>query len=328
MQQTQATTIADKSAKENADLSKTFYNAYCDLLQTAANNFLPSQQTDELLQNATFTDEEILTLARFVLMQNKLAGVGKINLKSPSSCVLPLFEEFDMSGKLILPLDALEGLQTKDFIGEKIALEISDLVEENEKTLSYISDLAAKMKIPLIVHFGKTLEEVGILSQKYKASPARILEDFGLLDRKISLLGCNFIDKDDLDIIASYDAQIILSPRSDMMLGRGAVNLYTIQNKNITYHLASDAYPQIDMPSEATLAQGNTANLLYERGLINTSKLSNSILADQNAYEELSPLLPLENAIMFKQKSNQNTTKSNLWQSQAEKIIKEKILWK
>lgn len=309
-------------------LKKNFYNSFCDANLTALNCFLPSEESQQLLSEESFSNEELTALVKFTLALNSLAGVGKVNLKAHSAEVLQYFEEFGLEGKVILDQNGLSSIRTKDFVGGRVVAYIDSLLDEDEKSLSEISDLCGKMKIPVIIGFGRTLEEVGSLSSRYKLSPARVLEDFGFLDRQCSLLGCNFIDKDDLDIIASYGGEIILTPRSDMMMGRGAVNLYSIENKGISYHFGSEICPIIDMASEVEIARGNTANLLYERGLIKAENLLEAILIDGENNEK-NFLVPLENSfkMICQEHDSEELKKFYDLKTQIEKIIKEKI-WK
>jgi hypothetical protein len=310
---------------------KSYYNCYCDAIRTALNCFLPVEESERLLEEDLFSKEELLTLSKFALVLNSRADVGKVNLSAPNADILPFFEEFGLDGRVILPYEAIPSLKTSDFVGGRVALEVKSLLENDEKTISDISDLSGKMKIPVFINFGRTLEEVGLLSSRYNSSPARLLEDFGFLDRECYLLGCNFIDKDDLDIISSYGGKVVLTPRSDMMKGCGAVNLYSIENKGIEYGFGNQSYPQIDMANEAEIARGNTANLLYERGLISTESLLKALLLEEEDSErsiEKDKVFPLENVF----KINDNCTKKedekfDLLKTQTEKIIKEKI-WK
>lgn len=310
---------------------KRFYNFFCDGQRTALNCFLPVEESEALLEEVNFSNEELLTLARFALALNSRAGVGKVNLSVPNADILPYFEEFGLDGRVILPYEAIPSLKTSDFVGGRVALEVKSLLENDEKTLSDISDLSGKMKIPVFIDFGRTLEEVGLLSSRYNSSPARLLEDFGFLDRECYLLGCNFIDKDDFDIISSYGGKVVLTPRCDMMKGCGAVNLYSIENKGIEYGFGNQSYPQIDMANEAEIARGNTANLLYERGLISTESLLKAIMIEEENSKqsiEKDKVIPLENVLFFRQDCHkEEDEKFNLLKTQTEKIIKEK-LWK
>ena len=294
-----------------------FLNAYCDLIKSAAYSFYPVEDCDEALFEAKFNEEELAILARYVLDKNASKKVSKLFLKSPKMLNFSLFDEFGIDVKLVLPFDELTSLKTSDFVGERLMLDLPSLLEESDSRLSQMSDLSAKLKIPIVIGFGQTLEEVGILTEKYKLSPVRILEDFGFLDRKCFLIGCNFIDKDDLELISSYGGEIILSPRSDMMLGKGAVNLLSLENKGIDYHFASDCRPDIDMLMEGEIARGNTANLLYERGLIPPESLQKALGCTFEGN------FPFENVF-----EGQNFAQENEEiRAKAKEIIKEKI-WK
>ena len=101
---------------------KSYYNCYCDAIRTALNCFLPVEESEALLEEVNFSNEELLTLARFALALNSRTGVGKVNLSVPNADILPYFHEFELNDKVILPFEAIGSLKTSNYVGRRVAM--------------------------------------------------------------------------------------------------------------------------------------------------------------------------------------------------------------
>ncbi len=257
------------------------YNGYCDYVKATLYNFMDNEEVEEFCENYSFTEEELELMCRFMALKNISSGVSEVNFASPSPQVTKkIYDEFGLGGQTVLKECYLDKLETKDFIGGKIIIEIPSLIDLKEARLCEISDLSAKLDFPLLIHFGKSLEEVGLISTKYNHSPAEFIEELGFLDRKCMLLGCNYIDKDDLEKISAYDGQVLLSPQSDCIEAKGFVNLLTIQNQGLKYSLASGVNPNINIFSEAKLLWGQTSQLLLDNKVVNFACLENALQSE------------------------------------------------
>ncbi|MBR2220574.1 MAG: amidohydrolase family protein, partial [Clostridia bacterium] len=136
--------------------------------------------------------------------------------------------------------------------------------EENFETLI---TFARKNNLPVATHLSETLGEVGDCSVKNNdLTPPELLEDFGFLDRGATVYHCVHCDKDDLDILANYDASVVSCPSSNLKLASGIAPLYAMTGKGINVALGTDgAYSNnaLDMFREMFLAATLQKATLY-----------------------------------------------------------------
>lgn len=264
-----------------------YKNHFCDMLACALGEYFDFFQEDEKrdLNLEKLSIEELKLLCEYAIVKNKLAGVRELNLKVPRILNAgELFEKYHIDGKEILSARQMSDLTTNQLVGGRIMLLIEDLLDYKEGLLNEISDFLGRVDIPVVVCLGKTLEEVGKLVNRYGKSPAEILEDFGFLDRECFLYGLNFLDKEDQKLLLNYNVHLIFSPITDAEEGRGAINLYNFIYNRLTFGFSSGKCYNIDMCGEAKLAQFNTNNLMYQRGLVSLDDLNKAL-----GIEEIEP---------------------------------------
>ena len=176
---------------------KSFKNYYCDALYCALGEFFDKEKIDEILNSKTLTQQQVKQLCEYAVIKNKIAGVTFLNLKVPDfGYGIELLEKYNMNGHEIVSANLMNCMPSKALVGQRLMLEVESLLEYNENFLSDLSDLSAKIDIPIIFALGQDLEEVGKIVNKFKMSPIQTLESFGFLDRECYVLGLNFIDKD------------------------------------------------------------------------------------------------------------------------------------
>lgn len=259
--------------QQQTKILKGLKNCYCDFVGTACGNDYNS--------NGEICESDLMNICRQVVQKNVQSGVLSLFLKSPNLEVArSVIEEFEIDGKVIISADKLQEIRAQDLLGDNVILEVSSLLDMSEMALSNLSDLSAKMKIPLLFHLGRTLEEVGLISVRYGKSPATLLEEFGFLDRECYILGGNYLDKDDFSLLSSYGAKVILTPKSDSLCGREFINLLTLENAGIDYFFGSDIYPIVNIFHEALLAYEGTANLLVNNFTLDLERLEKSLQSD------------------------------------------------
>lgn len=110
----------------------------------------------------------------------------------------------------------------------------------SEENFAKLNHFAKTNNLPVSTHLSETLKEVGDCSAKYDLSPPELLEDFGFLDRKTTLYHCVHCDKDDLNLIADYNASIVTCPSSNLKLGSGIAPIFAMQNANINIAIGTD----------------------------------------------------------------------------------------
>ena len=260
--------------KRNIISMKKFKNAYCDALSCGLGKFLfiDEDNYNEILSNLSRGELELI--CDYVVLKNKIAGVGDLNIKVPYAQMgKKSLEKYGLEGNEILSAECVNGLSTKDLVGGRMIVEVSNLQNYNEGALSDISSFCATTDTPILIHFGRDLAQVGLIVNRFGSSPAQTLENFGLLDRECLLYGMNFIDKDDQILLSQYDPTIILSPQSDGEEGKGAINLYNLIYNRLKFVFSSGKCYNVNMLGECRLAKINTNNLMYESKLIDAKDL-------------------------------------------------------
>lgn len=256
---------------------KSFKNYYCDALYCSLGEFFDSETISQILENKMLTSQQIKILCEYAVIKNKMAGVSYLNLKVPDfGYGVELLEKYEMKGHEIVSANLMNCMPSKALVGQRLMLEVENLLEYNENFLSDLSDLSATAGIPLIFSLGQDLEEVGKIVNKFNLSPVQTLESYGFLDRECYVIGLNFIDKEDQKLLKDYNVTCIFSPCCDGEEGRGAINLYNFVYNELKFGFSSRKCYNVDMLKECYLARVNTSNLMYESDLI---KLEDLLLA-------------------------------------------------
>lgn len=264
---------------------KSFKNYYCDALYCALGEFFDKEKIDEILNSKTLTQQQVKQLCEYAVIKNKIAGVTFLNLKVPDfGYGIELLEKYNMNGYEIVSANLMNCMPSKVLVGQRLMLEVESLLEYNENFLSDLSDLSAKIDIPIIFALGQDLEEVGKIVNKFKMSPVQTLESFGFLDRECYVLGLNFIDKDDQKLMRDYGATCIFSPCCDGEEGKGAINLYNFIYNDLKFRFSTRRNHNIDMLKECWLAMVNTSNLMFEKDLIKIEDLLQAVF-DKNGID-------------------------------------------
>ena len=102
----------------------------------------------------------------------------------------------------------------------------------SEEKFFDILRFAKNYNLPLGIHLAETLKEVGDCTlQHNNLTPAGYLESLGYLDRPCLCAHCVHMDKDDLQILADYEASVATCPSSNIKLASGIAPIYAMQNK-------------------------------------------------------------------------------------------------
>ncbi len=262
---------------------KPYSNYFCDCEKSLFFEFVNIDYPDEAYKNyiKLFEKDDIYQLYKYVVMKNAIVGVSELALSAQvPEIALQAMKELNMQGFILSEIDKLQ------FAGfDKLrcpAVYVDSLLDLSEKELENISDLCAKQKIPLFIKFLQNLDEAGELSKVYGNDALKILEDFGLFDRELYLIGCNYLDKSDADSLLSCDnATIVTTPIADMQFARGGINLYPFVQNGVRVKLGSGENFDINMLGEARLAVGQTASIMHELQCV-TLEEAKAMLASKN----------------------------------------------
>lgn len=110
----------------------------------------------------------------------------------------------------------------------------------DEGKFSNLVTFAKMHNLPVATHLSETLKEVGDCIAKNGLTPPELLEDYGFLDRRNTLYHCVHCDKDDISLLASYNANIVTCPSSNLKLGSGVAPVYAMQNAGINIAIGTD----------------------------------------------------------------------------------------
>lgn len=254
-----------------------FKNYYCDALHCALGEFLDPSKYD--LTN--LSDDKLKTICEYSVVKNIMSGVREVNLKvSRYGFARDALEKYNLLGKEIIDASQIGSLPTSALVGERLVVELENLSEYTPQFLSETSEFVALCGCEIFIKLGQDLEEVGKLVNKYKCSPVETLESFGFLDRKCSVLGLNYIDKDDQKLLKDYNIRCIFFPISDGEEGLGAVNLYNFIYNGLEFGFSSGKSHNIDMLKEAKFAKLNTSNLMNDKTLITVADVLNPLLSN------------------------------------------------
>lgn len=137
----------------------------------------------------------------------------------------------------------------------------------SEENLIKLITFSKENNLPMSIHLSETLKEVGDCSVKTGLSPAQYLEELGFFDRQCTCYHCVHMDKDDLQILADYNVNVVTCPSSNVKLASGIAPIYAMQNKNLNIAIGTDGAASnnsLDMFKEmflvATLSKVNIYN--------------------------------------------------------------------
>lgn len=248
-----------------------YKNDFCDVEERFIFATLPLKNAMETsFGSLRLSAQDCRRIYKAAIEENMKNDVGQLTLLvSHPHIVAEILEELDINATIlvnaknyvVLTSSLLEDFRKKYKF--PLAIYIPDLLDLSEEEIEDVVYFAGKEKFPIYINFLRSLEEAGSLDKIYGKSPAKVLEEFGYLDRECYLVGCNFLDKDDAQILSSYNTKIILTPLADMLLGQGAINLKMLFEQGLDISLGSGIHNCLDMESQAKIAVGNTANLMY-----------------------------------------------------------------
>ena len=155
----------------------------------------------------------------------------------------------------------------------KPACFIHSIYTTDDKSILECVDYTAKNNIPLSIHLAETLKEVGDCTVKNnQKTPAQYLEDLGFFDRQGSLCyHCVHMDKDDLQILADYNASVSTCPSSNIKLASGIAPIYAMQNKGINITIGTDGVASnnsLDMFKEMFLVATLSKVNIYDASVV------------------------------------------------------------
>lgn len=148
-------------------------------------------------------------------------------------------------------------LDNKDNELLTFSVAIHSLYTTSKEYVLECKKLADKYNLPIHIHFCENLGEVDTIKEKYNTTPVNALKDLGLLENKLILAHCTFIDEDDLKILKDKDVSFVHNPVSNLNLGCGFADITSYKKKGINVCLGTDGQ-----------GSGNNLNMFYHMSLV------------------------------------------------------------
>ena len=270
-----------------------FINAHCHTPSTVLRGISDDKPLEEWLEDIipkerALSDDDIYWSTMLGIMEYVRGGITGV--EEDFGRLVPVVKAHKTSGlrarisigfpnvaqkKEDMPLDKqLEVVQEAGLSAVCFAHSVYGTSEENfEKLITF----AAKNGLPVSTHMSETLTEVGDCTVKNNdLSPPQLLEDYGFFDRQATVFHAVHCDKDDLDILANYDINIVSCPASNLKLASGIAPIYAASQKGINVALGTDgAYSNnsYDMFKEMFLAATLNKAALYKADILPAHKV-------------------------------------------------------
>lgn len=141
----------------------------------------------------------------------------------------------------------------KDLAGDKICL--SSLLLP-DPVLDACIEYVLEKKCKFMVRACEDLYTCGLIESRYKLSPIMLLHRMGLLDNA-TVVGANFIDRDDIDLMVQSNASLVFLPSYSLGKGYGVPPVGFVSGKlPISFGSADNSFnANGDMRKEAYLTR-------------------------------------------------------------------------
>lgn len=107
-------------------------------------------------------------------------------------------------------------------------------------TLVNVKQAAREADILYFTHLLEQRDEIEIIEQRYGKKPVRYLYDLGVLDEKTVAVHCNWLTKEDMEILANTGVGVSHNPESSMKLAAGVAPVAEMLERKINVGLGTD----------------------------------------------------------------------------------------
>ncbi len=121
------------------------------------------------------------------------------------------------------------------------------------RTYRTVKELCDEYRVPLFTHLAESEAEVKTVTQKYGATPVRLLAREGILSDTFIAVHAVYVEPEEIDILAEYGASVVHCPGSNAKLGNGLAPVPAMLAAGIPVGLGTDGP-----------ASNNRQDLFYE----------------------------------------------------------------
>jgi 5-methylthioadenosine/S-adenosylhomocysteine deaminase len=111
----------------------------------------------------------------------------------------------------------------------------------SEDLMSACSKIASELDIGIHLHLSESMAEVEWAKKKWGVSPAKKVDELGLLNDKTIAAHCVRLSDEDMDLLSQRKATVVHCPTSNAKLGNGIAPVREMMNRNINVCLGTDS---------------------------------------------------------------------------------------
>ena len=111
----------------------------------------------------------------------------------------------------------------------------------SSRTLEKARDLALEKAIPFFIHLAETREEIALVQRQTGLTPVRHLSGLGCLETAFIGVHANYLDPEEMELLAEAGARVSHCPESNMKLGAGVTPVPDLLARGIVVGLGTDA---------------------------------------------------------------------------------------
>lgn len=126
----------------------------------------------------------------------------------------------------------------------------------NLEYLKKCSKLATELNLPVHMHYLENKKEIEDINNIYKMKPIEVLKKSGLINNKLILAHCTFLDEENLNAFRGKDISIAHNPISNLNLGCGVANIVKYKD-----------YVNVCLGTDSQ-GSGNNLNMFYHMSIV------------------------------------------------------------
>lgn len=126
----------------------------------------------------------------------------------------------------------------------------------NLEYLKKCSKLATELNLPVHMHYLENKKEIEDIKKIYNMKPLEVLKKSGLINNKLILAHCTFVDDETLNEFKGKDISFVHNPISNLNLGCGIADIVKYKN-----------YVNICLGTDSQ-GSGNNLNMLYHMSIV------------------------------------------------------------
>lgn len=126
----------------------------------------------------------------------------------------------------------------------------------NLEYMKKCSNLANELNLPVHMHYLENKKEIDDIKEMYGMKPLDVLKESGLINNKLILAHCTFVDDETLEAFKDKDISFVHNPISNLNLGCGIADIIKYKN-----------YVNVCLGTDSQ-GSGNNLNMFYHMSIV------------------------------------------------------------